>query len=429
MSYFSRLGSSLPFGRPRRHTTVPPIPMPMPMPMPPHVSEFDVQPSRTEEDDFFIPADDDDDEVGAEPETGAGAGAGAGGQTIFSGGREEERHDTRSDDPDPDEPVIPNSLLRLRPYRFRPSKQSWKHAITSGLKEKGRDVDYNQDWDYERRKPPCSAVKILTWNIDMMSASHEQRLNAALRHIQMDVLKCGKEMDQAPDPPCIIMLQEVRDTMLPRLLADEWVRKWFCIVPITTEKWPEDAQYGNITLVSRSLDIVDCQILHFGLSSMQRTALCVRLRLTQVVSNDKYVLSFVNTHLESLEQGALARPKQMEMCSRFLRLRDVHGGVIAGDMNTISQEDQSLGKKVGLADAWKGGNEEGHTWGYQGGNEGGKYPPGRLDRIYYLPGKGYKVDEPKKIGVGVKVREGGWVSDHYGLETVLHILKPRSNSA
>jgi tyrosyl-DNA phosphodiesterase 2 len=103
---------------------------------------------------------------------------------------------------------------------------------------------------------------------------------------------------------------------------------------------------------------------------MQRAALCVKVRLTQVVTNDKYVLSFVNTHLESLEQGAVARPKQMEMCSRFLRLRDVHGGVVAGDMNTISQEDQSLGKDVGLADAWRGGHEEGHTWGYQGAMKG-----------------------------------------------------------
>jgi tyrosyl-DNA phosphodiesterase 2 len=318
--------------------------------------------------------------------------------------------------------------LRLRPYRFRQSKGSWKHVVTSGLKEKGREVDFDRDWD-ERRKPPCSAVRIITWNIDMMSASHEERLNAALRHIQIEVLKCGKDMERAPDPPCIIMLQEVRDKVLPCLLADEWVKRWFCVVPITREKWPDDAQYGNITLVSRSLDIVESQILHFGLSSMQRTALCVNLRLTQVATNEKFVLSFVNTHLESLEQGALARPKQMEMCSRFLRLRGIVGGVVAGDMNAISQEDQSIGRNVGLADAWRDSHEEGYTWGYQGGNEGGKYPPGRLDRIYYLPGKGYKVDEPRKIGVGVTTREGGWVSDHYGLETILHLLKPRSNSA
>jgi len=419
---FSRLGSSLPFGRPRRHTTVPAIPMPMPMP-----AHFNEQPNRTkDDDDFFIPPDDDH-----EGGTSSWNGAVTGGHPMpmVNGRKEEMRQSARSDEPDRDEPVIPNSLLRLRPYRFRASKQSWKHIVTRGLKEKGREIDYDRDWDYEKRKVPCSAVRIITWNIDMVSGSHEERLNAALRHIQVDVLKCGKEMERAPDPPCIIMLQEVRDTVLERLLADEWVKKWFCIVPITREKWPEDAQYGNITLVSRTLDIVECQILHFGLSSMQRAALCVKVRLTQIVTNDKYVLSFVNTHLESLGQGALARPKQLEMCSRFLRLREVHGGVVAGDMNVISEEDQTLGKDVGLVDAWRGGHDDGHTWGYQGGNEGGKYPPGRLDRIYYLGGMGYKVEEPRKIGVGVTTRGGGWVSDHYGLETVLHIAKPRSNSA
>lgn len=421
MSYFSRLGSSLPFGRPRRHTTVPAIPMPMPT----HVSQFDTEPPRPKEDDFFVPPDEDyEGEV-----TAFEHGVVSGGHPVVNGGKEEKRPLANTDDPDHNEPVIPNHLLRLRPYRFRPTKGTWKHIVTSGVKEKGREIDYDPDWDYERRKPPCSAVRIITWNVDMMSASHEERLSAALRHVQIDVLKCGKDMDRAPEPPCIIMLQEVRDKVLPRLLADEWVRRWFCVVPITREKWPEDAQYGNITLVSRSLDIVECQILHFGLSTMQRSALCVKVRLAQTVTNDKYVLSFVNTHLESLDQGTMARPKQVEMCSRFLRLKDVHGGVVVGDMNAISQADQSLAKNVGLVDAWRGGDEDGHTWGYQGGNEGGKYPPGRLDRIYYLPATGYKVDEPRKIGVGVKTREGGWASDHYGLETVLHISKPRSNSA
>lgn len=396
--------------------------------MPVHFNEQQQQPNRTKDDDFFIPPDDDHEEGGRNSWNGAVTGGQP--MPMVSSGKEEMKQSARSEDPGQDEePVIPNSLLRLRPYRFRVSKKSWKHVVTSGLKEKGREVDQDRDWDYEKRKVPCSAVRIITWNIDMVSGSHEERLNAALRHIQIDVLKCGKDMERAPDPPCVIMLQEVRDTVLGRLLADEWVKKWFCIVPITREKWPEDAQYGNITLVSRTLDIVECQILHFGLSSMQRAALCVKVRLTQVVTNEKYVLSFVNTHLESLEQGALARPKQLEMCSRFLRLRDVHGGVVAGDMNVISQEDQTIGAKVGLMDAWRGGHEDGHTWGYQGGNEGGKYPPGRLDRIYYLPGTGYKVEEARKIGVGVTTREGGWASDHYGLETILHISKPRSNSA
>jgi tyrosyl-DNA phosphodiesterase 2 len=114
-------------------------------------------------------------------------------------------------------------------------------------------------------------------------------------------------------------------------------------------------------------------------------------------------------------------------------LRGVAGGVVAGDMNTIMPEDEGIEKEVGLRDAWRKGSVEiGKTWGYQGQNEQ-KFPCARLDKIFYLPWRGYKIDEPRRIGVGVKIKgsssgETLWASDHYGLESTLRMTKRNPES-
>ena len=315
-------------------------------------------------------------------------------------------------------------MLTLRPYRFRQSKNSWKHIEPSGMRDELREKSFGGD-----NTRHISQIRIITWNVDMASKYPEERLSEALRHIEEDVLQCKE--DQEPEP-CCILLQEVKDSMLPFLLKDSWVRRWFVVAPFTKDKWPEGAWYGNVTLVSRSIEIAECHILHYGFSAQQRTALCVKIKLNPKGSQEKVVLSIVNTHLESLPTGAPLRPKQLELASRFLRLQSVVGGIIAGDMNAISPEDVTIASDLGLRDSWRRGDlDTGNTWGYQGQNAG-NYPPNRLDKIYYLPDAGYKVEEPKRIGMGIKVREDEddavWVSDHYGLETTLRMNKGKSNS-
>jgi len=322
------------------------------------------------------------------------------------------------DEEEDQQPVVPHTLLRLKPYRFRASKDSWKHTLTSGL-----HVDPDKEYNLEEKKGPCEQLRIITWNIDFVTDHREERIDAALRHIELDVLRC-KEY-QAPEP-CVILFQEVHALVLPYLLRDEWVRRWFVVTPLTKEKWPEGTHYGNVTLVARSLDIAECHILHYGATAQQRTSLCVKIKLHYPGTQEKAVIAIVNTHLESLPVGQPARPKQLEMCARFLRLNGVRGGVVAGDMNAISPEDATIAKEVGLRDSWrKGDADSGKTWGYQGQNDG-NFPANRLDKILYLPGMGYKLDEPRRIGVGARIREGTpeelWVSDHYGLETTLRML-------
>ncbi|KAF8183948.1 hypothetical protein BJ912DRAFT_975663 [Pholiota molesta] len=308
------------------------------------------------------------------------------------------------------QPQYHNVLIPLKVYKYRPSKGDWKHVPVTGLHDNG---SRHAQESRSSPPPPTSQVRIISWNVDMSSQHHEERMHAALRHLEEEVLNCKD--GEAPEP-CCILLQEVRDMVLPFLLKDPWVRRWFVVTPFTKDKWPEAAFYGNLTLVSRTLDIAESHILHYGFTNMQRTAVCVKLKLNYPGSQDKAVVAV-----------------QLEMCSRFLRLEGVNGGVIAGDMNAISKDDATIGKNVGLRDSWrKGDDEKGYTWGYQGQNDGGRHPPNRLDKIYYLAGMGYKVEEPRRIGMGLKIKEGTpqamWVSDHYGLDTVLRI-KGRSQSS
>ena len=334
--------------------------------------------------------------------------------------------DSTNDSSNGDNVVISQStqtlLLKLKPYRFRPSKNAWKHMVTFGLRN---------DIPPEEKRPPCSQVRIITWNIDFVTPHPEERLTACLSHLQ-EVLQC--KAGEAPEP-CCILLQEVLDTVIPHLLRNTWVRQWFAVSPHSSIKWPKGARYGNVTLVSRSLTIAECHILHYGFTKMERTALCVKIRLNYPApSRETAIICVVNTHLESLTDGVVWRPHQLDMCSRLLRLRGVTGGVVAGDMNAIRPEDEGIEKEVGLRDAWrKGAAETGKTWGYQGQNEK-RYPCGRLDKVFYLPGRGYKVDEPRRIGVGVKTGgsssgEALWASDHYGLECTLRMMKRTPDSS
>ncbi|KXN89089.1 hypothetical protein AN958_06290 [Leucoagaricus sp. SymC.cos] len=218
--------------------------------------------------------------------------------------------------------------------------------------------------------------------------------------------------------------------MLSFLREDEWVRREFAIVPLREDKWPRNAYYGNVTLVSRDLNVVKAEIVHFSLTAMQRTGLLVYLRMSATGKmEDTRIICIANTHLESLESGERMRPMQLEALAEMLKQEYIEGGVVAGDMNSIAKADRPLVRRFGLKDAWRRGDSdpEGFTWGYQSLEEDQKYPAARLDKILYLPKRRYKVDEPQRIGVGLKVHvqegEDHWVSDHYGLLATLHVVE------
>ncbi|KAF7336634.1 hypothetical protein MVEN_02097900 [Mycena venus] len=314
---------------------------------------------------------------------------------------------------DRDAAVIPNPMYQLRMYRWRGSRNRW-HRISP-------DRDNGED------DVPPTTIELVSWNVSFDTPLCAKRMEAILRHLEKVVFKCRD--GEAPEP-CVVLLQEVHAIHgLQVLLQDEWVREHFFLTPADTSKWPEGAQYGNVTLVEKSIPVADAHILEFGLSAMQRTGVMVDIHLAAPQPHEyDVVLRIINTHLESLPQGNQVRPEQLRLLSKFLKGPGVRGGLISGDMNPIGPKDAAAPGALGLRDAWRKGDtdERGFTWGEQPVST--DYPAGRFDKILYLPRKGYRVDEPQRIGVGLKVAServpgGLWASDHYGLWTKVHVLR------
>src|SRR5262249_47222751 len=136
------------------------------------------------------------------------------------------------------------------------------------------------------------------------------------------------------------------------LLKNEWIREHFFVTPIHPRKWPDPGRhpYGNITLIEKSVAIVNAQIVHYGTSGMGRTAVVTDVKLKNASGKER-IVRIINTHLESLS-SLPARRQQMYLCSELLKSDEVSGGVVAGDMNAISDGDKELHVVFGLRDAW-----------------------------------------------------------------------------
>ncbi|KAJ7593107.1 Endonuclease/exonuclease/phosphatase [Mycena floridula] len=289
---------------------------------------------------------------------------------------------------DNDGPVIPQHGLRpLKVYRYRRVRGAWKHIS-------------KQDKEGE---PPCR-VQIVTWNIDFQGSRPVERLEGVLKYLEDEVLT-GKNGEA---PSAVVLLQEVHGRVLPELLKNSWVRDNFCVTPNDASKWGSGTVFGNVTLVSKSIKVVEASFLSFALSKMKRAAIMVDVKLRTPVGGEDIVVRIINTHLESLPTGASDRVLQLQVCAEMLKEPSISGGVVAGDMNAISEGDDRLPKMNGLRDSWwRDNSDSGYTWGYQGG---GDFPKGRLDKILFLPQRGFRVSEPSRIGVGHKLEQFGFRS-------------------
>ncbi|KIK82604.1 hypothetical protein PAXRUDRAFT_832172 [Paxillus rubicundulus Ve08.2h10] len=279
------------------------------------------------------------------------------------------------------------------------------------------------------KEPIPSSIRVLTWNIDFASRNPRKRLVGALTHIQ-EVFGC-RTPSERPEP-CCILLQEVSIAAFPLILTNEWVQRCFVVVPSSTDKWAYGATYGTVTLVARTVPVCGAFTIDFSNSRMHRNALFVDVKLAVPaprhaprLSDGIIKLRIANTHLESLPVGARARPGQLKIIAESLQEYDLYGGIVGGDMNAIGPSDLTLAEDVGLADAWQGvdDDERSYTWGYQPPSE---FPPGRLDKILWVPQGGVDVEEPMRVGIGAKTAPGAscqWISDHYGLITNVHIVR------
>ncbi|KAG6873926.1 hypothetical protein C0995_008965 [Termitomyces sp. Mi166 len=301
----------------------------------------------------------------------------------------------------------PNILRLTKIYGYREGRRGWRHMSAR---------------KYEEQLDHPSSIQIVTWNLDHRAPNPKERMFVALRHLETYVFKCGGGQDPVA---CCIMLQEVHEDALPRLLDNAWIRKHFVVTPISAEKWTRG--YGNVTLVARTVVVVYAGTLTFGYSSAGRGALVVDLKVSSPKANEPQdmVLRMINTHLEPGALGVRMRRTQLGVLTSLLRKTDhVRGGVIAGGMNAVSPEDTELPGDHHLMDAWTfpNRNPSGFTWGSQ---DSGDLPPARLDKVLYVERrKAYTIDSPKRIGIGLRAfnddgRDVGWVSDHFGLLTRL----------
>ncbi|CCM03981.1 uncharacterized protein FIBRA_06137 [Fibroporia radiculosa] len=335
--------------------------------------------------------------------------------------------------------VVQDDLKPLIPHHF--AKGSW--LPTSDW----RPVPPDKSHPAGSSLP--SSLRLLSWNVDFMAPNQSDRLRCALSHIRSHLSSAststsGRTSDtseaqsvtaEGTEPvPCCILLQEISGGAFPALLSDKWVRRYFTVVPNSVTEWPTRT-YGVATLISRSIPVLKAQSLAFSNSRMGRNALLVDVRLSVSPSslgnspdgetNERsrtHVLRIGNVHLESLPQGTPMRPSQLMATGKMLRAEDVNGGIVGGDMNPIDPIDAAIHQNAGLEDAYRGAeeNENSFTWGYQPPSG---YPARRMDKIFYTAQEGCRmqVDEPERIGVGLRTAQGQWVSDHYGLLTTVQL--------
>jgi len=140
------------------------------------------------------------------------------------------------------------------------------------------------------------------------------------------------------------------------------------------------------------------------------------------------VFRLINVHLDSLGDTLRYRAQQMEILANVLREPKCSGGIIAGDFNAISPEDDELVDKNELIDVWVAlhgrADPDGVTWGVGVERRDGLRPR-RLDKVAMVGLKAQEMEvlRPGHIEVprpGEKTIKIPW-SDHCGLRCTFTI--------
>ena len=253
-----------------------------------------------------------------------------------------------------------------------------QHDIVRNLRVKAWSPEESR-WTTKYKTPSFSPlhIDIVSWNVDFMAPDTAGRVACILEHLRKAVIGDGPQATA-------ILLQELDEASFAKILENSWVRKHFAVTPPNTRRWA--ASYGLATLVSRPAWIANAQLLQFSHTTMGRAALLVDVSLASpdgdcLTKAPENIIRIANTHLESLPVGERARPQQLQAIADMLRAPGVFAGVVGGDMNMISPADQHIHVAAGLRDAGSDGPQS-LTWGFQPPS---RYPPGRLDRIFYTP--------------------------------------------
>ena len=270
------------------------------------------------------------------------------------------------------------------------------------------------------------SLSLVSWNIDAFSSRPVARAKLILSHIL-----------EGPKSPDIIFLQEVTPNVRAALLEDA---RAFLVTDAEDQTSFEGVPFATMTLLSsaRFASGAESQEEGDGIGGGGKFTLgCVsRVTLPSKYGRDGLcvdiipptaapgtVFRLINVHLDSLWYTLPFRAQQMKILADVLREPGCSGGIIAGDFNAISPEDEGLVDKNDLVGAWVAlhgrAGPRAATWGVGVGRRDDRLGPGRLDKVAMM---GLKAEEmevlrPGRIEVprpGGESDENPW-SDHCGL--------------
>lgn len=323
--------------------------------------------------------------------------------------------------------MVTNRLRRTL-SAFNRSTRKWepiplRNEVTQRLSLTSRNIDTFR----------TQRLSLISWNIDAFSSRPVSRAKLILGHIL-----------DGPKSPDIVFLQEVTPDVRASLLDDARVRATFLVTDAEDQTSFEGVPFATMTLLSsaRFTSGLDSQKEGDGVEGGGKFMLG---RVSRVTLPSKYgrdalyvdiipstapgtVFRLINVHLDSLGDTLRYRAQQMEILANVLREPGCSGGIIAGDFNAISPEDDKLVDKNELVDAWVAlhgrADPDGATWGVGAERRDG-LGPGRLDKVAMmgLKAKEMEVLRPGPIEVprpGEKSVEIPW-SDHCGLRCTFTI--------
>lgn len=223
---------------------------------------------------------------------------------------------------------------------------------------------------------------IVSWNIDFASSQASPRCRSIIDRIFEDGV------------PDVLCLQEVRSEVQNTLLSNPKIREAF--LTTNAEVDLENQRYTTITLLSRSRFAYALNpeekvesTKKFNIGSIFREQLPTRsgrdglcVDLIPLYAPDTF-LRFINVHLESCDAFDY-RTRQLGQIARLLHDPGCSGGLIVGDFNSISDEDNELIEKNGLEDAWLklygNTNLDAPTWNVER-TQDSIHEPKRLDKL------------------------------------------------
>ncbi|KIN99504.1 hypothetical protein M404DRAFT_1004608 [Pisolithus tinctorius Marx 270] len=262
-------------------------------------------------------------------------------------------------------------------------------------------------------------LSLISWNIDAFSSRAISRAISRAKLILGHILK-------GPKSPNIIFLQEVTPDVRTSLLRDARVRATFLATDTEDQTLFEKVPFATMTLLSRThfTSGLDSQKEDDGIEGGEKFMLG---RISRVTLPSKYRRDALCVDIIPPSAPSTFF-RLINILANALREPGCGGGIIAGDFNAISPEDDGLVDKNKLEDAWDAlhgrGDLDGATWGVSVERRDG-LGPGRLDKVAMmgLKAKEMEVLHPGPIEVprpGEKPVEIPW-SDHCGLRCTFTI--------